>query len=363
MKGYSFKKLSFTVIAALILVSSFPLVPKVSAAAGEGTATIAVDGGAQGAGVTVVQSTSHVFTVILAVGTPGMTLGASSPTFTIPTDFTAPHANGGAAVPANAGQVDVDGEWFAVAAGCTVAMGSSGASGQVITVDVTADCAAGNTITLTYKGTSSVAMGATALEVRTADGAPAAALIAASPTITVTAAPTPTPTSTPTSTPTPTPTPTTTPTSSPTSDSGGSNSGGSSSTVGTATCPTFSYITPNIIESKRVDSDSIFISWGPYSGINTFNIRYGLINGNWPYNTNVTGFSTTLNNLPSNQSIWVQVAATNGCSIGNYGAAVLAGGPSLPNTGFAPNKNYIPWNIIPAGIVLLSLFLLKLKRT
>jgi len=87
-----------------------------------------------------------------------------------------------------------------------------------------------------------------------------------------------------------------------------------------------------------------------------------LENGNWQYNTNVTGFSTTLNNLPYNQSIWVQVAATNGCSIGNYGVTVLAGGPSLPNTGFAPHNN-IPWYIIPASIFLLSFFLLKLKRT
>lgn len=348
------KKLSFTVIAALILVSSFPsAIPKVLAATGGGTATIAVDDGTQGAGVTVVQSTSHTFTTVLTIPTGGMTNGASSPTFTIPTDFTAPNTH----AVATAGLVVADGQWSVVAGGCTVDSSSSSstsvASGQVITVDITADCAVNDTITLTYKGTSATAMGATQLVVSTANAGetnPVQPLTAGSPTITVTAAPTPTPT--PTAAPTPTPTPT----SGSSSSSGGSSS---TSTVGTATCPAFSYITPNIIESKRINSDSVFISWGPYSGINTFNIRYGLINGNWPYNTNITGFSTTLNNLPSNQSIWVQVAATNGCSIGNYGAAVLAGGPSLPNTGFAPQKNNI-LSFILTGIFVLSTVFLKL---
>src|SRR3989344_1587273 len=65
----------------------------VRAATGGGTATIAVDGGAQGAGVTVVQSTSHTFTAVLTINVSGMTLGAASPTFTIPTGFTAPNAS------------------------------------------------------------------------------------------------------------------------------------------------------------------------------------------------------------------------------------------------------------------------------
>jgi hypothetical protein len=114
-------------------------------------------------------------------------------------------------------------------------------------------------------------------------------------------------------------------------------------------CPPFNYIAPIIIESKRIDADSVFISWGPYSGINTFIVQYGLENGKWLYSTKVTGFSTTLNALPANQPFWVEVAATDWCSIGRYGEAKLVGGPGLPNTGFAPRQNTIPW-YVPASI-------------
>lgn len=140
----------------------------------------------------------------------------------------------------------------------------------------------------------------------------------------------------------------------------GASSGGSSSSS-TTVCPAFNYIVPIIIESRRIDVDSVFISWGPYSGINTFNVQYGFENGKWLYNTNVTGFSTTINDLPPNQPIWIQVAATNNCSIGVYGAPMLVGGPSLPNAGFITHENNIPW-YIPAGIFVLSYFLLKLRR-
>lgn len=70
------------------------------AVGGQGTATI--DGGAN---VTVAQSTSHKFTVVLTIGTSGITADAQNPTFTIPTGFTAPNA----APVANAGLVVADG--------------------------------------------------------------------------------------------------------------------------------------------------------------------------------------------------------------------------------------------------------------
>jgi hypothetical protein len=153
----------------------------------------------------------------------------------------------------------------------------------------------------------------------------------------------------------PTPTPTTA------ASSSSSSGGGSSSVTTTKVCPALNYIAPIIIESKRIDSDSISISWGPYSGINTFNIQYGLENGKWLYNTHTTGFSTTINDLPLNQPIWIRIAATDNCSIGVYGESKLVGGPLLPNTGFAPHENNIPW-FIPTGILALSSFLLKLIR-
>lgn len=167
----------------------------------------------------------------------------------------------------------------------------------------------------------------------------------ATPTATPTLTPTTTPTSTPTPTQTPSPTPTTdpaatatptptltlTPTPTPT-DSPSANS----SIGGSSICPAFIYQIPIIIGSKRVSPTSISITWGPYSGTDTFNVRYGVTNGDWLYNTDVAGFSTTINALPANQPIWIQVAARNNCSIGTYGDPLFVGGPSLPNTGFGP---------------------------
>jgi hypothetical protein len=116
---------------------------------------------------------------------------------------------------------------------------------------------------------------------------------------------------------------------------------------------------PVIINSKRVDPTSILINWGPYAGIDTFSVRYGLANGTWLYNTNVTGFSITINDLPPSQPIWIQVAARNNCSIGTYGEAKLVGAPSLPDTGLAPHKNILQQYILN-GIATLSSFVLKL---
>ena len=132
--------------------------------------------------------------------------------------------------------------------------------------------------------------------------------------------PTATPTSaTPTPTSTPTPTGTITPTATPTPTST-SNSTSSTNSIDTSIpyCPPISdqVVTPMILQSKRIDSDSIFLNWGPYSGTDTFNIQYGPTNGNWLYNTDVTGFSFTLNDLPLNQPIWAKVAARNDCQIG-----------------------------------------------
>jgi len=117
-------------------------------------------------------------------------------------------------------------------------------------------------------------------------------------------------------------------------------------------------VAPSIIESRRVSPTSIFLSWGPYSGTDIFNVRYGMTSGNWPYNTDVTGFSTTINNLPVNQPIWVSVAARNSCTIGDYGPAKLVGGPGLPNTGFAPQSSGII-SFIMGSFSALSSFLLK----
>ena len=143
---------------------------------------------------------------------------------------------------------------------------------------------------------------------------------------------------------------------------GGSSSSSTNSVPPPCIAPLITTV-PIIIDSKRISPTSIFISWGPYAGINTFNVEYGLTSGSRPYNISVTGFSTTINDLPANQPIWIQVAATNNCSIGTYGESKLTGAPSLPNTGFAPHKNNIPW-YIPTGIfaVFSVLFILIQKK-
>jgi hypothetical protein len=158
-----------------------------SNSAGQGTATI---NGA--ANATVTTGTSNTFTVVLTVGAAGITAAATNPTFTIPTGFTAPNA----APVANAGLVLVDGNWSVSALGGTCAVGQVGPTGaalQVITVDVTAACVAGNTITLTYKGTSSTVGAATPLVIATDDAAAGTGVlpIATPPTITVAAVPVP----------------------------------------------------------------------------------------------------------------------------------------------------------------------------
>ena len=188
-------------IGGLFLASSLTLLvgglfvsPHVAQAVkGEGTATI--DGASN---ATVTTSATHVFTVVLTVGASGITVDAANPTFTLPTGFTAPNVS----PVATAGDVVSDGQWSAIGGTtCPVTMSSSSATGQVMTVDVTTVCTVGTggTITLTYKGTSGVAMGATAFTIMTADDAgvptPATPLTGDSPTITVTDTVAPTTTS------------------------------------------------------------------------------------------------------------------------------------------------------------------------
>jgi len=167
--------------------------------------------------------------------------------------------------------------------------------------------------------------------------------------------PTPTPTLTLTSTQSPTQAPTQSPTQAPTtvssntssnsssgggSSSGSSSSNSSSSSNGSTACTSSGVSSvPNIILAKRLSPTSIFVSWGPNAGLNNFIVQYGFQNGNWQFSTKVSGFSTTINNLPANQSIWIEVAATDNCAIGAYGKSVLVGGtiatnsPGFPNTG------------------------------
>ncbi|MDO8573716.1 MAG: ice-binding family protein [Candidatus Daviesbacteria bacterium] len=120
-------------------------------------------------------------------------------------------------------------------------------------------------------------------------------------------------------------------------------------------------VSPFVIESRRVSPNSIFFSWGPQSGTDLFNIQYGFEHGKWLYNVDVTGFSTTINDLPPNQPIWVQIAGRSTCRIGSYGVSKLIGGPKLPNTGLAPREDNISW-YIPTGIFGISFLLILIQR-
>lgn len=135
------------------------------------------------------------------------------------------------------------------------------------------------------------------------------------------------------------------------SNSSSNNNGGNNSN----TCPIINSVTPLIIQAKRMSPTSMYLTWGPYSGTDTFIVQYGLTSDNLSYSTKVTGFSTTLNELSPNRPIWVRIAATNGCSVGTYGEVKLIGEPTLPNTGIAPDTNERPW-YISVSIFIVSLF-------
>jgi len=135
----------------------------------------------------------------------------------------------------------------------------------------------------------------------------------------------------------------TAPTTAPSSSSSASSDSGSGAASNFCANIDPSVVAPTVIESRRVSPTSIFISWAPYSGLDTFNVQYGFTNTNLQFNTNVTGFSTTINDLPANQPIWVRVAPRTDCTIGAYGLSRFVGSPSLPNTGFAPNRNFFQY--------------------
>ena len=152
--------------------------------------------------------------------------------------------------------------------------------------------------------------------------------------------------------------------SSTTSTSSSSSTSTSTSTTDTPNppCPTIEtgVIAPMIIDSKRVNANSIYISWGPYSGTDKFIVRYGTSKDNLLYNVDVTGFSTTLNALPANQPIWVQVAARNECQVGTFENSILIGGPKLPNTGTGPdNENLLLWGVFAVSSLLTIVYLVR----
>lgn len=78
---------------------------------------------------------------------------------------------------------------------------------------------------------------------------------------------------------------------------------------------------PTVIEVERIDADSVRIKWSPVDGhIHNYMVQYSLAKGFFMWNTVVKDATeTTLNLLPSWLPIWVRVAGTDDCIVGNYG--------------------------------------------
>ena len=146
-----------------------------------------------------------------------------------------------------------------------------------------------------------------------------------------------------------------------TSNSSSTSTSTSSTDTPNPPCPTIELgvVAPTIIDSKRVNANSIYLSWGPYSGTDQFIVEYGTSKDNLIYNVDVTGFSTTLNALPANQPIWVRVAARNECQVGTFEDSILIGGPKLPNTGFDPNNNNLLWGVFTLSSLLTIVYLVR----
>lgn len=141
----------------------------------------------------------------------------------------------------------------------------------------------------------------------------------------------PTPTVTPTTTPTVTTTVTPTPTSTDGGGGGGGNGGGDGGSIGG--CPPGEITAiPVLISSTRISPTSINLTWGPFQGYSNFIIEYGTSSTNLTFSTRVSGFTTTLNDLPANTPIWVRIAITDDCDTGPFSSTVLVGQltPALP---------------------------------
>jgi hypothetical protein len=72
---------------------------------------------------------------------------------------------------------------------------------------------------------------------------------------------------------------------------------------------------------KRIDADSVWIKWTPVDPhIDDYIVEYSLGKGFFMWNTKVENSrEVTLNMLPEWLHIWVRVAGTDNCVVGDFG--------------------------------------------
>jgi len=77
--------------------------------------------------------------------------------------------------------------------------------------------------------------------------------------------------------------------------------------------------TPTVLELKRIDKDTIFVSWSPVDeGIGDYIVWYGPSENAMPFNLKVHGLSTEINGAVG--STWVAVQGTDNCGVGSLSA-------------------------------------------
>lgn len=141
-----------------------------------------------------------------------------------------------------------------------------------------------------------------------------------------------------------------------------SSSSSSSSTTGSTTnapvcadsAPTNN---PDLFQIDRAGSKAILYFTPVNDHLSYYYVAYGLspgderYGGSFPAGLSKGVMSITINDLNPNTTYYFKVRGGNGCAPGGWSNSKESNSknPSLPNTGFDPHKNNIPW-VIPVSI-------------